>query len=262
MNINTNVTSALSLSAALAVSLLAGCVADAGAAQGDELAGLDEAAQESGTTTTTSTVTPLPSLAGTPNIQTAMSQLVRPGAVAVVKTVSGFQIYRCEQGTAAPEWRLRTPMAVFTPSYEVLRASLNLQRFAGSVATYHYRSDFGGLLSPAQAAAIGLVAPATAPVWDFTFQPTGGAPRHEVLAGRLIAQDTTGSTSIPALLLEVRGRAIDSGVPSALASVTHVLRWNTRGGLTPAASACTADTLGREHQAPYAAEYYFIQTGL
>jgi len=261
MSINANVTSVLSLSAALAVSLLAGCVTDAGAAQGDEPAGLDETAQESGGTTA-STVTPLPSFAGTPNIQVAVSQLVRPGTVAVVKTVSGFQIYRCEQGTTAPEWRLRTPMAGFTPSYEVQRASLNLQRFAGSVATYHYRSDFGGLLSPAQAEAIGLVAPATAPIWDFTFQPTGGAPRHEVLGGRVIAQDTTSSANIPALLLEVRGRSIDPGVPSALASATHVLRWNTRGGLAPAASACTADTLGREYQSPYAAEYHFIQTGL
>jgi hypothetical protein len=258
MQIISNNTSALSLSAVLIASLGAGCLSDAGAAQGDERDGLDETAQESGGST--ASVTPLPSFATTPNIQQAIAKLSNPSAIAVVKTISGFQIYRCELGTAAPEWRLRTPLAGLAPSFDVQRPVLNLERLAGLVGAYHYRSDFGGLAAPAQLAAIGLVAPTTAPVWDFTLQPSGGAPRHEVLAGRVLAQDATSAESIPMLLLEVRGRSIDAGTPSALAPATHLLRWNTRGGVAPAASACTTETLGREAQSPYAAEYYFLQT--
>jgi hypothetical protein len=258
MNAKANNTSVLSLSAVLVASLTAGCLADAdaGAAQGDEI---EATAQESGGST--GAVTPLPSFAGTPTIQQAVSQLSNPSAVAVVKTVSGFQIYRCDQGAAAPEWKLRSPLAVFVPSLEVQRPLLNVARLAALAGTYHYRSDFGVLLAPEQLAAIGLTTPTTAPVWDFTFQAEGGALHREVLAGRVLAQDTPSTSSIPRLLLEVRGRSIDPGTPSALASATHVVRWNTRGGLAPAASACTAETLGREHQSPYAAEYYFLRTG-
>ena len=81
------------------------------------------------------------------------------------------------------------------------------------------------------------------------------------MAGRVLAQDVKYPTNIPYLLLEVRGRSIDPGTPSALAAATHVLRWNTRGGLAPAASACTTEAVGREYQAPYAAEYYYLRTG-
>lgn len=261
MNINTNVTSVLSLSAAaLAASLLAGCVAEAGATQGDDLDGVDEAAQESGAIT--GSVTSLPSFASAPNIQQAVSQLANPSVAAVVKTLSGFQIYRCEQGATAPEWRLRTPIAGLVPSLEVQRPLLNAQRFAGVLGTYHYRSDFGGLLAPSQIASIGLAAPTTAPVWDFTFQGSDGMARHEVLAGRVVAQDTTNPANIPVLFLEVRGRSIDPGAASALASATHVIRWNTRGGLAPAASACTSETIGREYQSPYAAEYFYLRAGI
>jgi hypothetical protein len=39
---------------------------------------------------------------------------------------------------------------------------------------------------------------------------------------------------------------------------THVLRWNTRGGLAPEAATCNTPMLGREYQSPYSAEYYFL----
>ena len=252
--------STLSLSAALVASLCAACTLDPDAAPDEELGGLEETAQESGGGT--GGVTPLPSLASTPNIRQAVSLLVNPTAVGVVKTVSGFQIYRCEQGTAGQEWKLRTPLAGFQPATDVQRPSLNRARFGTLAGSYHYRSDFGGLLPASQLEALGLaLPPVNAPVWDFTFQPSGGPLHREVLAGRLVAQDVTDPANVPMFLLEVRGRSIDPGTPSALASATHVLRWYTRGGLAPAAATCDAASVGREVQSPYAAEYFFLRTG-
>lgn len=255
---NTSTTSfTLSISAALAASLIAACAVEPDATPSDELDGLDETAQE--TTGTTTSVTPLPSFASTPNIKTAVSQVPGLSAIAVVKTVSGFQIYRCDQGTSGPVWALRTPLAGFAAATDVQRASLNASRLSGLVGTYHYRSDFGGLLVASQIEALGLAVPATnAPVWDFTFQASGQTTHREVMAGRLLAQDTPDPANIPMFFLEVRGRAIDAGTPKAIASATHVLRWNTRGGLAPAASTCTSATLGREVQSPYSANYYFL----
>jgi hypothetical protein len=250
--------SRISVSAALAASLCAGCLTQ-DAASGEAPGGVDETAQESGSDTTS--VTPLPSFADTPNIQRAVSQLSNLSVIAVASTVSGFQIYRCEQGTTAPEWRLRTPLAGLAPALDVQRPALNYQRLSPLVGSYHYRSDFGGLLASAQLEALGLAVPAVnAPVWDFTFQASGEPIHREVLAGRLLAQDVTDPASIPLLLLEVRGRSIDPGTPRVTASATHVLRWSTHGGLAPAAGACTADTLGREVQSPYAAQYYVLAT--
>jgi hypothetical protein len=247
----------LSISAALAASLLAACAVEPDAAPADELEGFDETAQE--TSTSTASVTPLPSFASTPNIKAAVSALPGFSTIAVVKTVSGFQIYRCEQGATTTEWKLRTPLAGFAASTDVQKASLNAWRLSGLVGSYHYRSDFGALLATSHIESLGLAVPAaTAPVWDFTFQSGGQPIRREVMAGRVLAQDTTDPANIPLLFLEVRGRAIDPGTPKAIAAATHVLRWNTRGGLAPAASACTSATLGREVQSPYAANYYFL----
>jgi hypothetical protein len=255
-NTSTN-SSTLSLSAALAASLFAACAVEPDAAPADELDGLDETSQEA--TTATTSVTPLSSFTNMPNIRTAIGALPSLSTTAVVQTVSGFQIYRCEQGATATEWKLRTPLAGFAAATNVQRPSLNCSRLSSLVGSYHYRSDFGGLLAAAQIEALGLAVPAaTAPVWDFTFQPTGAPLHREALAGRLLAQDATDPANIPLLLLEVRGRSIDPGAPTAIASSTHVLRWNTRGGLAPAASTCTTATLGREVQSPYYANYYFL----
>ena len=184
---------------------------------------------------------------------------MNPSVVAVARTTSGLQIYRCELGTAGPEWKLRTPLAGLQPSPDVQRISLNFARLGAAVATYHYRSDFGALLAPTRIEALGLSVPAaTAPVWDLTFRASGGALRREIVAGRVLAQDATSPDNIPLLLIGIRGRSIDPGTPTALASATHMLRWSTRGGLAPAASSCTTAAIGQEVQSPYAADYYFI----
>jgi hypothetical protein len=257
MQTNSLRSSAVSLSAALVASLLSACTVDTGAATDEELEGLDETEQATGSTLTS--VTPLPSFAGTPNIKAASAPIARAIVIAVARTASGFQIYRCEQGATAPEWKLRTPLAGLDPATNVLRPSLNQSRFGSLVGAYHYRSDFGTLLSAPQLETLGLAQPpVNAPVWDFTFQPSSGVLRRETVAVRALAQDVTNAANIPYLLLEVRGRIIEPGTPSALAGSTHLLRWNTRGGLAPAASACTAATLGREVQSPYAADYYFL----
>lgn len=254
---NTIRSSTLCLStAALFASLDAGCVTDPSAAPADESEGLQET-EQLGTVTS---VTPLPSFTSTPNIRQAVTTLGSPSVLAVIKTISGFQIYRCEQGATAPEWKLRTPLAGFEPAANVQCPTLNRSRLASIVGGYHYRSDFGSLLADTQLQAIGLTATTPAPVWDFTFQPAGQAPRHEVVAARVLAQDTPNTANIPTLLIEVRGRSVDAGTKSVIASATHILRWNTANGLAPAASTCTTATLGREVQSPYAAEYYFLQT--
>lgn len=259
MRITSPPPSPLSLSAVLAASLGAGCALDPDVPPPEAPEALEEGALELGPGAPG--VTPLPSFAHTPNIGQAVGLLSKPSVAAVVKTVSGFQIYRCDQGTSAPEWKLRTPLAVLAPAPDVQRPALNCARLGSLAAAYHYASNFGELLSPPQVEALGLAQPpVTAPVWDFTFQP-GGAPVHrELLAGRLLAQDVTSPANIPLLFIEVRGRAIDPGTPRVLAAATHLLRWNTRGGLAPAASACTAATLGREVQSPYSADYFFLRT--
>lgn len=255
MQTTSNRSSMFTLSTALVASLGAGCAIDP-AAPDD---GLDEAAQASGGGTTG--VTPVPSFASTPNIQQAAGLLANPSAIAVVRTMAGFQIYRCDQGTAGPEWKLRTPLATLEPSPHVQRASLNRARLGSLAAGYHYRSDFGGLLASSQLEALGLAQPpVNTPVWDFTFQPSGQPVHREVFAVRLLAQDAPSAANIPLLLLEVRGRAIDPGTPRAIAAATHILRWNTRGGLAPAASTCDATTLGRDAQSPYSADYFFLST--
>jgi hypothetical protein len=255
---NTVRSSTLCLStAALFASLDAGCVTDPSAAPADENEALQETEQLG---TVAGGVTPLPSFTSTPNIRQAVSTLANPSVLAVIKTISGFQIYRCEQGATAPEWKLRTPLAGFEPAANVQCPSVNRTRLASLVGGYHYRSDFGMLLADSQLQSIGLAAPTTAPVWDFTFQPAGQPARHEVVAGRVLAQDAPSAANIPLLLIEVRGRSVDAGTPTVIASSTHMLRWNTANGLAPAASTCTAATLGREVQSPYAAEYYFLKT--
>lgn len=249
---------AFALSTALVASLCAGCATDP-AAPDEEPDGLDETTQEAGGGG--GGVTPLPSFASTPNIRQAAGLLASPSAIAVVRTTSGFQIYRCDQGTAGPEWKLRTPLATLEPAPNVQRPSLNRARLGSLVAGYHYRSDFGGLLAPPRLEAMGLAQPpVNTPVWDLTFQPSGEPLHREVLAVRLLAQDAPSAANIPLLLLEVRGRSIDPGTPRATAAATHILRWNTRGGLAPAASTCDAASLGREVQSPYAADYFFLAT--
>lgn len=258
MRTNSTKSSTLSLSVAFAASLVAGCALDQEAAPGEEgIESLDETEQEA--FGITQSVTALPSLTGTPNIKAIAATLPALTAVNVVRTSAGFQIYRCDQAAAGPAWALRTPIAVLSPSPDVQRQSLNTSRLGSLVASYHYRSDFGGFLSPAQLTTLGLAnPPVNAPMWDFTFDVNGQLHR-EVMAGRLLAQDVTNAANVPMFLLEVRGRVIENGAARPIGTATHVLRWNTRGGLAPAASSCTAASLGREIQVPYSADYYFLK---
>ena len=67
---------------------------------------------------------------------------------------------------------------------------------------------------------------------------------------------TVDPKSIPWLLLSAKsttaGRFGDH-----LTKTTFIQRLNTRGGLAPAASTCTAATAGVQKEIPYTADYYF-----
>jgi hypothetical protein len=239
---------------------------------------------EATTASTSSAVTPvrsvaaLPCFEATPNIAAAAATRLPPGTWvrALYHTESGAQIYRCDRNAAgAPVWALRSPLAHLIPS----RAT---ERRLGQVAlAYHHRDDLGGLVSPPELAALGLVdaagATITAPVWVFTFAAPESpviAEEREIVAGRVLAQDVVGTGNIPNLLLEVRGRSVaglDQGVVVSatsaadpaldpIASSDYLLRWNLRGGVAPAAALCTEATLGTESQQPYQADYYFLET--
>jgi Protein of unknown function (DUF3455) len=223
---------------------------------------------------------PLPSFAATPNIAAAVPAALgaNPVVRALYGTESGFQVYRCDRAASGqPAWALRTPLAHLRP--KALTGLLVQPAFNH----YHLRSDLGGLVSEAEQLALGLAPPdaprATAPVWQFTF--TGSLPpgdsqapaaRRETVAGRVLASDTVDATAIPWLLIEVRGRAISTvqgGVTTQTVSVAdpqgnpiaaseYLLRFNTRGGLAPAAALCADSSVGAESQQPYSADYYFV----
>jgi hypothetical protein len=222
----------------------------------------------------------LPSFAQTPNIAAAAGAAL--GAAPVVRalygTESGEQIYRCDRDAAGrPAWALRTPLAHLTP--KALTALLVRPAFS----RYHARSDFGSLVSDAELSAMGLLSAAgvrvNAPIWQFTFTGarvpgTSLAPavRRETVAGRVLAQDTVDATAIPWLLIQVRGRAVTTlqgglaqqtvavADPRAnpIAASEYLLRFNTLGGVAPAAALCVDSTLGAESAQPYAADYYFV----
>ena len=223
-------------------------------------------------------VAPLPCFQPTPNIAAAAASRLPRGTWvrALYLTESGEQIYRCERNVqGAFVWALRTPLAHLVPS------RLTELRLGTLAASYHHRSDFGGLLTPLEVATLGLVDGAgvtgVAPIWAFTF----AAPEHaqvaeerEVVAGRVVAQDTIGTGNIPNLLIEVRGRSVAGLVDGIVVGATaaadpdadpiaasdYLLRWNLRGGLAPAASLCSEAALGTESHQPYLADYYFLET--
>jgi Protein of unknown function (DUF3455) len=222
----------------------------------------------------------LPSFAQTPNIAAAAPGVLgaNPVVRALYGTESGFQIYRCDLNAAGqPAWALRSPLAHLSP--RGLTASL-----LRSVSNrYHARSDFGALASDAELTAMGLIDSAgvrtTAPIWQITFdRPRRSfldpwvSIRRETVAGRVVAQDTVNANDIPWLLIQVRGRAVTpisegvAGTTSSLAdgranpiaASEYLLRFNTRGGVAPAAARCSEAILGRESQQPYSSDYYFV----
>lgn len=235
------------------LTVVGACVDDRTAELGADLTGDEDSARIEETAS--------PDFRGAPNISGAIAGLGFPlGVGAVMKTNSGFQIYRCDVSATGFAWALRTPLTALEPQTRVRGAWR--RAFRDLVAGLHYRSDFGGLLSVSRRQPLGLISAdgssVNAPVWDFTFQPSGAASRHEIVAGRLLVQDDGGPGNIPRLLLEVRGNAIDEGYRSPIANATHLVRWNTRGGRSPDPATCNAETLGQESQAPYSADYYFL----
>jgi hypothetical protein len=223
-------------------------------------------------------VASLPCFDETPSIAAAAATLLPAGTKvrAVYATESGAQIYRCDKNAAGqPVWALRTPLAHLVPSKKTK------QKLGATALAYHHRSDFGGLVSAAEIAALGLIDGAgvvtNAPVWSFTFAAEGTpqiVEEREIVAGRVLAQDVLGTGNIPNLLVEVRGRSVaglaDGIVLGAsnladpaedtLAATSYILRWNLRGGVAPAAGLCSQATLGSESQQAYAADYYFLAT--
>ena len=87
--------------------------------------------------------------------------------------------------------------------------------------------------------------------------PTWQAKDGSRAVGRLVdgGSVTVDPTAIPWLLLSARTFAGPDG--DRLVPTTYVQRINTRGGLAPPASACTAATAGAVVEVPYTADYYF-----
>ena len=223
-------------------------------------------------------VAPLPCFEDTPNIAAAAATLFPTGTKvrAVYATESGAQVYRCDRNPAGqPVWALRTPIAHLTPT------KATKQKIGALALAYHYRSDFGAMVSAAEIAAMGLFdaagAQINAPVWSFTFAAEGTpqiVEERETVAGRVLAQDALGTGNIAHLLIEVRGRAVAGladgivlgatnaadPVEDRLAASNYILRWNLKGGVAPAAALCNEGTIGAESQQAYSADYYFVDT--
>ena len=91
--------------------------------------------------------------------------------------------------------------------------------------------------------------------------PTWTARDGSSVVGAVVDRAVVTPTAIPWLLL----RATPSpGGPDdgRLSATTHIQRIATTGGLTPAASECTADSVGETRSVPYTADYVFWkQTG-
>ena len=86
--------------------------------------------------------------------------------------------------------------------------------------------------------------------------PTWQATDGSRVVGQLVPPPVTvDPTAIPWLLLSARTFAGPDG--DRLVPTTYVQRINTRGGLAPPASACTAATAGALAEVPYTADYYF-----
>jgi len=86
--------------------------------------------------------------------------------------------------------------------------------------------------------------------------PTWEARDGSRVIGRRVAGVTVDPTAIPWLKLEAASAAAgDDG--DKLAGVTFVQRYNTTGGLAPAAGTCGAANAGAMQEIPYTADYAF-----
>lgn len=86
--------------------------------------------------------------------------------------------------------------------------------------------------------------------------PTWQARDGSTVVAQRVDGVTVDSTAIPWLLLsKVSTTAGADG--DRLAGTTFIQRTATTGGLSPAASQCTADTVGTTAEVPYTADYFF-----
>ena len=86
--------------------------------------------------------------------------------------------------------------------------------------------------------------------------PTWQAKDGSRVVGRVVARATFYPTAIPWLLLEAASTA-EGPDGGRFAHTTFIQRFNTTGGLPPAAAACNADEAGTTAEVPYSAEYRF-----
>jgi hypothetical protein len=76
------------------------------------------------------------------------------------------------------------------------------------------------------------------------------------VVGQLVKPVTVDPKSIPWLLLSAK-TTTPGKFGNHLTKTAFIQRINTRGGLAPAASTCTAATTGVQKEVPYTADYYF-----
>jgi hypothetical protein len=74
--------------------------------------------------------------------------------------------------------------------------------------------------------------------------------------GTLVKLVTVDAKSIPWLLLSAKNQTAGK-FGNRLTPTTFIQRINTRGGVEPAASTCTAANAGAKKEVPYTADYYF-----
>ena len=86
--------------------------------------------------------------------------------------------------------------------------------------------------------------------------PDLAAPRRQLDLGQLVKPATVDPKSIPWLLLSAKIETAGK-FGNRLTQTTFIQRINTRGGIAPAASTCTAATAGAKKEVPYTADYYF-----
>ena len=76
------------------------------------------------------------------------------------------------------------------------------------------------------------------------------------VVGQLVKPVTVDAKSIPWLLLSAKSTTAGK-FGNRLTQTTFIQRINTRGGLAPAASTCTAANAGTQKEVPYTADYFF-----
>ena len=76
------------------------------------------------------------------------------------------------------------------------------------------------------------------------------------VVGQLVKPVTVDPKSIPWLLLSGKTTTVGK-FGNRLTQTTFIQRINTRGGLAPAASTCTAANAGARKEVPYTADYFF-----